>query len=205
MIWQTKKTKNIIKYIVNPSPDLFVNNTFDANKDLNTNIQKYTDNPYVLKPEVQKQLNDTVLQELITPPVLDPKIPKPSQDIFDPPVSSVQPPIPERSIPNEVPYILPIPELFVPPSVPDCGELPPPYEEPSPPYEPPPPYEDPEDIFINNEIDDQSKISLVPVDKTHGNFVAMPSDNEVEIKKSLNDSDIQVTLRPTSDTYARTK
>ena len=33
----------------------------------------------------------------------------------------------------------------------------------------------------------------------------MPSDDEVEIKKSLNDTDIQVTSRPTSDTYAATK
>ena len=48
---------------------------------------------------------------------------------------------------------------------------------PPPPYEPTP-YNDPEDIFINNEIDDQPKISLVPVDKTDGNIVAMPSDDE---------------------------
>ena len=73
---------------------------------------------------------------------------------------------------------------------------------PPPPYEPPPPYNDPEDIFINNEIDDQPKISLVPVNKTDGNVIAMPSNDEVEIKKSLNDTDIQVTSRPTSDTYA---
>ena len=76
---------------------------------------------------------------------------------------------------------------------------------PPPPYEPPPPYNDPEDIFINNEIDDQPKISLVPVNKTDGNVVAMPSDDKVEIKKSLNDTDIQVTPRPTSDTYTITK
>ena len=105
-----------------------MNNTFDANKDLNTNIQKYMDNPYVLKPEIQNQLKDIVLKKLIPSPILDPIIPKPNQDIFDPPVSSVQPPLPEPSIPNEVPYIPPIPEPFVPPSVPDPGELPPPYE-----------------------------------------------------------------------------
>ena len=140
-----------------------MNNTFDANKDLNTNIQKNMDNPYVLKPEVQKQLNDTVLKKLIPLPVLDPLIHKPNQDIFDPPVSSVQPSLPKPSIPNEVPYIPSIPEPLVPPSLPDPGELPPLYEEPPPPYEPPPSYEDPEDIFIDDEIDDQPKISLVPV------------------------------------------
>ena len=113
-----------------------MNNTFDANKDLNTKIQRNTDNPYALNPEVLKELNNTVLKKLIPPPVLDPIIPKPNQNIFDPPVSSVQPPLPEPSIPNEVPYIPPIPEPFVPPSVPDSGELPPPYEEPPPPYEP---------------------------------------------------------------------
>ena len=145
------------------------------------------------------------MKKLIPPPVLDPIIPKPNQDIFDPPVSSVQPPLPEPSIPNEVPYIPPIPEPFVPPSVPDPVELPPPYEETPPPYEPPPPYEDLEDIFIDDEIDDQPKISLVPVDKTDGDIVAMPSDDEIEIKKSLNDTDIQVISRPTCDTYATTK
>ena len=45
------KTKKI-KDIVNPTSGLFVNDTFDANKDLNTNIQKNTDSPYVLRPEV---------------------------------------------------------------------------------------------------------------------------------------------------------
>ena len=118
------------------------------------------------------------MKKLIPPPALDPIIPKSNQDIFDPPVSSVQPPLPEPSIPNEVPYIPPIPEPFVPPSVPDSGELPPPYEETPPPYEPPRPCKDPEDVSINNEIDDQPKISLVPVDKTDGNIVAMPSDDE---------------------------
>ena len=128
-----QKTKKIIKDIVNPIAGLFVNDTFDANKDLNTNIQKNMDNPYVLKPEVQKQLNDTVLKKLIPLPVLDPLIHKPDQDIFDPPVSSVQPSLPKPSIPNEVPYIPPIPEPLVPPSLPDPGELPPLYEEPPPP------------------------------------------------------------------------
>ena len=33
----------------------------------------------------------------------------------------------------------------------------------------------------------------------------MPSDDKVENKKSLNDTDIQVTSRPTSDTYTITK
>ena len=60
---------------------------------------------------------------------------------------------------------------------------------PPPPHEPPPPYEDPEDIFFDNEIHDQPKITLVPVDKTDSNVVAMPSDDEVEIKKSLNNTD----------------
>ena len=145
------------------------------------------------------------MKKLIPPPVLDPIIPKPNQDIFDLPVSSVQPPLPEPSFPNEVPYIPPIPAPFVPPSVPDPVELPSPYEEPPPPYEPPPLYENPEDFFIDDEIDDQPKISLVPVDKTDGDVVAMPFDYEIEIKKSLNDADIQVTTRPTCDTYATTK
>ena len=77
-----------------------MNDTFDANKDLNINIQKNMDNPYVLKPEVQEQLNDTVLKKLIPPLVLDFIIPKLNQDIFDPPVFSVQHPLPEPSIPN---------------------------------------------------------------------------------------------------------
>ena len=145
------------------------------------------------------------MKKLIPPPVLNPIIPKPNQDIFDPPVSSVQPPLPEPSISNAVSYIPPIPEPFVPPSVLDPGELPSPYEESPPPYEPPPPYEYPEDIFIDDEIDDQPKISLVPVDKIDGNVVAMPFDDEVEIKNFLNDTDIQVTSRPTSDTYTTTK
>ena len=35
-------------------------------------------NPFIFKPEVQKQLNDTVLKEFISPPTAEPTAAKPN-------------------------------------------------------------------------------------------------------------------------------
>ena len=62
-----QKTKNLIKQILNPTPGYFVDDEFNL-KDSNANDQKNTGNPFVLKPEVQKQLNDTVLKKVYFSP-----------------------------------------------------------------------------------------------------------------------------------------
>ena len=57
-----EKTKKIIKDIVNPAPGLFIDNEFIPQQDINTQPNT-TDNPYKLKPDVQKQLNETILKK----------------------------------------------------------------------------------------------------------------------------------------------
>ena len=117
---------------------------------------------------------------------------KPNQDAFDAPAFSIPPPLPETSIPNPV-ELTPPNESFILPPVP---ESPPPPYEPLTPYKDPPPYITLEDIFIDDEIVDQPKISLVPKsDETDGKVVEMPSDDKVEIKKKkLNETDAQIKL-----------
>ena len=144
-----QKTKNLIKQILNPTPGYFVDDEFNL-KDSNVNDKKITDNPFVLKPEVQKQLNDTVLKKFISPPAVEPMLAKSNQDAFDPPSFSILPPLPEPSIPNIV-EPTPPDKTFIPPTVP---ESPPLLYEPPPPYEDPPPYIPLEDIFIDDEVVD---------------------------------------------------
>ena len=144
-----QKTKNLTKQILNPTPGYFVDDEFNL-KDSNVNDQKITDNPFVLKPEVQKQLNNTVFKKFISPPAVEPTLAKPNQDAFDPPSFSILPPLPEPSIPNIV-EPTPPDKPFIPPTVPESPSLL---------YELPPPYEDPlpyiplEDIFIDDEVVD---------------------------------------------------
>ena len=42
------------------------------NKKTQTLIQKNTDNTYKLKPDVQKQLNNTILKNFAPPPITQP-------------------------------------------------------------------------------------------------------------------------------------
>ena len=138
---------------------------------------------------MQKQLNDTVLKEFIYPAIVELTAAKPNQDTFDLPASSIPPPIPELSIPNIV-EPAPPDEPFIPPPITDSP--PPPYE-PSPPYDGPPTCIPLEDIFIDDETVYQPKIGLVPkTDEADGNVVEIPSDDKVEIKKSLNNTDVQI-------------
>ena len=62
-----QKTKNLIKQILNPAPGYLLDDEFNL-KDSNVNYQKNTDNPFVVKPEVQKQLNNTVLKKVYFSP-----------------------------------------------------------------------------------------------------------------------------------------
>ena len=196
-----QKTKNLIKQILNPAPCYFADDEFIL-KDSNINDQKNTDNPFVLKPEVQKQLNDTVLKKFISPPAVEPKLAKPNQDSSDPPAFSIPPPFPELSIPKIVEPSPPN-KPFIPPPVPESS---PPTYEPPPSYEDPPPYIQLEDIFIDDEIVDQPKISLIPkTDETDGNVVEMSPDNKVEIKKPLGETDVQIKTEPISTTYISTE
>ena len=41
-------------------------------KDSNVNYQNNTDDPYVLKPGVQKQWNNTILKKFVPPPIIEP-------------------------------------------------------------------------------------------------------------------------------------
>ena len=177
-------------------------------KDSNVNYQNNTDNPYILKPGVQKQWNNTILKKFVPSPIIEPVPARLNQEAVDPPASFIPPPIPELSIPNVTePFIPPIPEPSISPPIPEPDELLLPYE-PPPPYENAPPYREPslEDIFIGNEIDNQPKISFLPkTDGTHGNVNVMPSDDEVHITKYLNDTDIQITTNSTLNTYVTTK
>ena len=49
-----KKTKKIIKDIVNPAPGLFINDTFNPQEDISINKPKNIDNTFKLKTERKK-------------------------------------------------------------------------------------------------------------------------------------------------------
>ena len=74
-----QKTKKIIKDIINPAPSLLINDTFNQQEDANIDTQKNTDNTYKLKPNVQKQLNNTILKNFALLPVTQPIPPPPYQ------------------------------------------------------------------------------------------------------------------------------
>ena len=67
-----QQQKKKIKDIIYPAPGLLINDTFNQQKDTNIDTQKNTDNTYKLKPDVQKQLNNTILKNFAPPPIIQP-------------------------------------------------------------------------------------------------------------------------------------
>ena len=68
-----QKNKKIIKDIIDPTPDLFINDQLKPNKQ---NFQNTTDNVFNLPPQVQEQLNDIVFKKIIKQPIIQPAPPE---------------------------------------------------------------------------------------------------------------------------------
>ena len=68
-----QKNKKIIKYIIDPTPSLFVADQFKPNEQ---NFQNTTDNVFNLLPQVQKQLKETVFKKIIKQPIIQPTPPE---------------------------------------------------------------------------------------------------------------------------------
>ena len=58
-----------------------INDTFNQQEDTNNDTQKNADNTYKLKPDVQKQINNTILKNFAPPPITQPISPPPYQNI----------------------------------------------------------------------------------------------------------------------------
>ena len=61
-----KKNKKIIKDIIDPAPELFIDDKLNANDQIFKNT---TDNLFNLLPQVQQQLNGTVFKKIKTEPI----------------------------------------------------------------------------------------------------------------------------------------
>ena len=79
-----KKKKKIIKDIIDPTPELFIDNKLNANDQ----IFKNTTDVFNLPPQVQQQLNDTVFKKIKTEPIFETT---PQENI---------PNIPEQTVPK---------------------------------------------------------------------------------------------------------
>ena len=75
-----KKQKKHLKTI-DPAPGLLTNDIFNEKKDTNIDTQKNTYNTYKLKPDVQKQLNDTIIKNFPLPSITQPIPSPPYQNI----------------------------------------------------------------------------------------------------------------------------
>ena len=61
-----KKNKKIIKDIIDPAPELFIDDKLNANDQI---FKNSTDNLFNLLPQVQQQLNGTVFKKIKTEPI----------------------------------------------------------------------------------------------------------------------------------------
>ena len=61
-----KKNKKIIKDIIDPAPELFIDNKLNAKDQIFKNT---TDNLFNLPPQVQQQLNGTAFKKIKTEPI----------------------------------------------------------------------------------------------------------------------------------------
>ena len=68
-----QKNKKIITDIIDPTPDLFIDEKLNPNEQ---NLQNTTDNVFNLLPEVQQQLNKTVFKKIIKQPIIQPTPPE---------------------------------------------------------------------------------------------------------------------------------
>ena len=156
-----QKTKKIIKDIIDPAPGLLINDTFNQQKDTNIDTQKNTDNTYKLKPDVQKQLSDTILKIFAPPPITQPIPPPPYQNIDQ-----------EQLPPTE--------DIFIDDELNSF-------------------------VFADDEMSDEPKISLKPEETGNYNVQILSSDEEVNISKSLKDTDIDFTSTPATTVRISTK
>ena len=118
------------------------------------------------------------------------------------PLPSPYPPGPRKTISNKTVYGLPL----LPEPVPLL-------------WSPPPPYhfiQPTEDIFNDDDLssfvfakdktDTEPKIQLnLPKDDTDENVCVVPSDDEMQVTKNINDADIQILSKPTLTIYIRPK
>ena len=81
-----QKNKKIITDIIDPTPDLFIDEKLNPNEQ---NLQNTTDNLFNLPPQVQQELNETVFKKIIkqtiiqpTPPEIIPNVLPKTKDFF---------------------------------------------------------------------------------------------------------------------------
>ena len=81
-----QKNEKIITDIINPTPDLFIDEKLNPNEQ---NLQNTTDNVFNLPPQVQQELNETVFKKIIkqtiiqpTPPEIIPNVLPKTKDFF---------------------------------------------------------------------------------------------------------------------------
>ena len=150
--------KKLIKDIIGPTPGLFVNDNINF-QDINFIKPNTTDNTHKLKPDVKKQLNETVFKTIDPPPILQ--------------------------------------------------------------SDPPPLYQnmdnDQENLYIDDDLSsfvfakDETDSSSTPVIKldppkpeTNNQIDIVPSDEKIQVTKSLNNTDVEMTSKPTTSTYTKT-
>ena len=59
--------------MIDPMPGLFIDHKLNPNEQ---NLQNTTDNVFNLPPQVQQQLNETVLKKIIKQPIIQPTPPE---------------------------------------------------------------------------------------------------------------------------------
>ena len=150
--------KKLIKDIIGPTPGLFVNDNINF-QDINVIKPNTTDNTHKLKPDVKKQLNETVFKTIDPPPILQSDPPPLYQNMDDD---------------QENLYIDDDLSSFV---------------------------------FAKDETDSSSthviKLEL-PKPETNNQIDIVPSDEKIEVTKSLNNTDVEMTSKPTTSTYTKT-
>ena len=131
------------------------------NKKTDIDTQKNAGNTHKLKPDVQKQLTNTILKNFSLSPITQQIPPPPNQNIDQ-----------EQLSPTE--------DIFI---------------------------DDELNSFVSadDEMSDEPKISLKPEETENDNVEILSSNEEVNISKSLKDTDIDFTSTPTTTVRISTK